>query len=137
MPEKLIVALSKSSPLSRESHISVSQLTDQPLILLSREHEPALHDAIFDLFRKEGVVPKIAHQANEVTSMMSLVAANVGVALVPESFQHIAVSGLIYRPFEKDIGRFEAGIAWHRDNDSSALRTILKIMEEVSDEPQS
>jgi len=52
------------------------------------------------LFREGGVKPRIVQQVNQTHTMLALVGAGLGLALVPEAARSIRMSGVVLRPIK-------------------------------------
>ena len=80
-------------------------LADEPFILFPREAGAWLYDAIVGFCRGAGFTPRIEQEAIQMQTIVSLVAAGMGVALVPASLRHMRRTGVVYRA----VGRNEPG----------------------------
>ncbi|MES2150648.1 MAG: LysR family transcriptional regulator [Pseudomonadota bacterium] len=97
-----------------------------PLIVFPRPIAPALHDAILACFRAAGVTPEIGQQAIQMQTIVSLVSAGMGLALVPQSVSNLMRPGVEYRALRDPTPQVETGLAWRRDNNSPVLRGFLQ-----------
>jgi hypothetical protein len=76
-------------------------------------------------------MPEIAREeADGALSLLGLVSAGFGVALVPETFQQILPVAVEFRPLRPSIPTFDFHIAWRRDNQSSVLHAFLEMLRE-------
>ena len=81
--------------------------------------------------RSAGFKPEIApEEADGALSLLGLVSAGFGVALVPETFQHILPVAVEFRPLRPSIPTFDFHIAWRRDNQSTVLYAFLEMVRE-------
>lgn len=104
-------------------------LADQlPLIIFPRRIAPALHDAILTCFRAAGVTPTIGQQAIQMQTIVSLVSAGLGLALVPQSVSNLQRPGVVYLPLAEHTPTVETGLAWRRDHVSPVLRGFLQVL---------
>lgn len=95
--EPLAVALPAQHPLTRRGSVPVARLCDVPLVVVRRSLEPASHDQILRLCRQEGFEPRIAAEADQIESVLGLVAAGLGAALGPSSLQNLQRPDVTYR----------------------------------------
>jgi len=63
-------------------------------------------------------------------TIVSLVAAGMGVALVPASLVNLRRFGVVYRPLAGRSPRIEVGIAWRRADDAPAVRAFVALARE-------
>jgi LysR family transcriptional regulator, benzoate and cis,cis-muconate-responsive activator of ben and cat genes len=96
--ERLVVALPLSHPLlQREGSLSFAELAAEPLILYPRVPRPSYADQVISIFRDRGLEPHIAHEARELQTAIGLVAAEVGICIVPTSVQRLRRDDVVYR----------------------------------------
>jgi len=96
--ERLVVALPLSHPLlEREGPLSFTELSGEPLILYPRVPRPSYADQVISIFRDRGLEPNIAHEARELQTAIGLVAAEVGICIVPTSVQRLRRDDVVYR----------------------------------------
>jgi DNA-binding transcriptional LysR family regulator len=107
------------------------RLPGLPLIIFPREISPALHDAILSCFRAAGITPAIGQQAIQMQTIVSLVSAGMGLALVPQSVSNLMRPGVEYRALADPTPRVETGIAWRRDNPSPVLKGFLELLRTI------
>ncbi|QJE00798.1 LysR family transcriptional regulator [Massilia forsythiae] len=108
--------------------IRLQDIPHLPLIIFPREISPALHDAILSCFGAAGVTPVIGQQAIQMQTIVSLVSAGMGLALVPQSVSNLMRPGVEYRALADPTPLVETGIAWRRDNGSPVLKGFLDLL---------
>lgn len=96
--ERLVAAVSSDSPLARQSEVSLAQLSAYPLILFPADYGSGLNQSIEQLYRRNGLPLRPGPSGRQITSIIALVAAGQGVALVPECTQSLRNKGVTYRP---------------------------------------
>jgi DNA-binding transcriptional LysR family regulator len=92
--------------------IDLATLAHEPFILFPRRASPGLHDLVTGLCAAAGFVPRIEQEAIQMPTIVSLVAAGMGVALVPASLARMRRTGVVYRPLAEPAPPMEVGIAW-------------------------
>jgi DNA-binding transcriptional LysR family regulator len=108
--------------------VRLQDLPELSLIVFPRAVSPALYDAILACFRAAGVVPAIGQQAIQMQTIVSLVSAGMGLALVPQSVSNLMRPGVEYRALADPTPLVETGIAWRRDNASPVLKGFLELI---------
>ncbi|WP_131913508.1 LysR family transcriptional regulator [Celerinatantimonas diazotrophica] len=102
--ESMLVALPAHHPLAhQDSPIALSALAHEPFVLYRRPSGPGLYDSILTACYQAGFSPEIIQEAPRLTTMMSLVAAGLGVSIVPQSLKRIAAVGVSYRPLDMQV----------------------------------
>jgi DNA-binding transcriptional LysR family regulator len=129
LSEPLILAAPKGlKALRGKSSIALKTLTDMPLIIFPRRIAPAFHDAILACFHDAGLTPRIGQEAIQMQTIVGLVSAGMGIALVPQSVSNLNRPGVEYKPLTGKTPLVETGLAWRRDNTSSVLRAFLDLL---------
>lgn len=129
LSEPLILAAPQGmKALHGKSAVSLKAVAEMPLIIFPRRIAPAFHDAILGCFRDAGLTPRIGQEAIQMQTIVSLVSAGMGIALVPQSVSNLKRPGVEYKPLSAKTVPVETGLAWRRDNPSPVLRTFLELL---------
>lgn len=96
--ERLVAAVSSDSPLARQVDVSLAQLSAYPLILFPTDYGSGLNQSIEQLYRHHGVPLRAGPTGRQITSIIALVAAGQGVALVPACTRSLMNKGVTYQP---------------------------------------
>ncbi len=99
--EPLMVALPEFHPLRDRDTISIRLLVDEPFIMFPRPVAPGLHDQILSVCLQAGFNPQVTQEAIQMQTIVSLVAAEMGVAIVPLSLQNLQRQGVVYKPLQE------------------------------------
>jgi DNA-binding transcriptional LysR family regulator len=127
--EPLILAAPQGMKALRgKNAVNLKAVADMPLIIFPRRISPAFHDAILSCFRDAGVTPHIGQEAIQMQTIVGLVSAGMGIALVPQSVSNLKRPGVEYKLLSNKTLAVETGLAWRRDNMSSVLRTFLELL---------
>jgi DNA-binding transcriptional LysR family regulator len=127
--EPLVLALPAGLPgVKRHGKLALASLPPLPLIIFPRAISPALYDAILSVFHDAGLTPQIGQQAIQMQTIVSLVSAGMGVALVPQSLSNLMRPGVEYRALADATPQVETGLAWRRDNASPVLHGFLELL---------
>jgi DNA-binding transcriptional LysR family regulator len=104
--DALVAVLPSQHPLaSRGGALSVGALKDEAFVMYPRESGTGVYDQIIALCQQAGFAPQVAQEARESPTIVALVAAGLGVALVPASLRSINVNGVAYRPLREKGAR--------------------------------
>jgi DNA-binding transcriptional LysR family regulator len=112
--------------------VRLAALPPLPLIIFPRAIAPALHDAIVGVFRAAGITPAIGQEAIQMQTIVGLVSAGMGIALVPQSVSNLMRPGVEYRPLADPTPLVETGLAWRRDNRSPVLQGFLELLRKTT-----
>ncbi|WP_145650097.1 LysR family transcriptional regulator [Pseudoduganella lurida] len=129
LKEALVLAAPANLPeLRGRQEADLKTLPPLPLIIFPRAISPGLYDAILSVFRAAGITPVIGQEAIQMQTIVSLVSAGMGIALVPQSVSNLRRPGVEYRPLAQATPLVETGLAWRRDNPSPVLKGFLDLM---------
>jgi DNA-binding transcriptional LysR family regulator len=123
--EPLVIVFPEGHRLKTFTRVPPDTLADEQQILLARERAPAYHDLVVAFCRDVGFTVRVRHEADHAQQVLSLVAAGMGIALVPASAVTFARRDLHHRPLDRAVPRLEVGVAWRRSDASPVLRTFV------------
>ena len=127
--ETAVVAVSDHHPLASRKRVTVTDLAEQPLIVPERRSRPHSHDLTMKLFAQAGLQARIAQLANEKQTIVNLVAAELGVAIVPRWTARMAARGVRYIPLAaSDMNRLPLAAAWARGTRDLIRDEMLNIL---------
>jgi DNA-binding transcriptional LysR family regulator len=119
---------SAGSSLGAPTVVSLSQLKAEPFVTYPREAGTGLYWQILDICAHAGFRPRVAREVLEPSTIIGLVAAGVGVAIVPDGIQCIQLKGAIYKPLT-DISAYSTLYLARRQGDSNThLRAICEML---------
>jgi DNA-binding transcriptional LysR family regulator len=101
-----------------------------PLIIFPRRSSPAFHDLVTGYYLKHGGRARIVQEAIQMQTIISLVSAGMGIALVPRSLRNLARTGVRYVDLAHEAPTLETGIVWRRDDTTATLRRFLEVARE-------
>ncbi|SEN54506.1 LysR family transcriptional regulator [Palleronia pelagia] len=138
--ETAVVALPKSHPLADREAIEISDLAEEPLIVPDRRSRPHSHDLTMSLFLGAGLTARVAQIAEEKQTIVNLVAAGTGLAIVPRWTSRLGVKGVNFIPLASTDATAQAKLIlaaawargtrdWLRDDFLQALDANLCVLE--------
>ena len=123
--EKLIVALPENHPAACKEQVELKALAKETIFLARRHTFPGFYELVIHACQKEGFEPTCLQPMNLLQTAVALVAGELGIALVPESFRHnLPVRGVIYKPLADPALVAEMVAVWRADNKSPLLTTF-------------
>lgn len=96
--EGLLAAVPATHPLANAPRVSAAALAEEPLIALSREVVPGLFDQVIELLGEYGGPRHATQEATSIQAVLGLVAADLGVALLPASVRTLSREGVTFVP---------------------------------------
>jgi DNA-binding transcriptional LysR family regulator len=128
LEESLVVCAPVGVLPAGDAPVDLKTLRQLPLIIFPRKSAPALYDAILSCFHEAGLSPDVKQEAIQMQTIVSLVSAGMGLALVPQSVSNLMRPGVEYRALAGPTPLVELGLAWRRDNASPVLRGFLELL---------
>jgi DNA-binding transcriptional LysR family regulator len=101
--EPLVLALPDAPPWASQRPLRAAALLAQPLVIFPRAATPSLFDAVLAFYHHHGTAPVIAQEATQMQTIVNLVSAGLGIALVPRSVTQLQRPGVLYRPLPKAL----------------------------------
>ncbi len=96
--ESLVLALPDTPEWAAPKRLRPADVLAQPLVIFPRAATPSLYDAVLAFYHRQGVTPTIAQEATQMQTIVNLVSAGVGIALVPRAVTQLQRPGVVYRP---------------------------------------
>ncbi len=103
------------------------EVVQSPLIIFPKRSAPAFHDLITGYFLAHGGGARIAQEAIQMQTIISLVSAEMGVALAPASLRNLARTGVRYVELAGEAPVLETGLVWREDDQTPTLARFLDI----------
>ncbi|BDH45788.1 LysR family transcriptional regulator [Salmonella enterica subsp. enterica serovar Choleraesuis] len=130
--EPLRVVLPRNHPLAAEAAIRISSLAQQPFVFFDPLVGTGLYDDILALLRQYDVIPVIAQEVGEAMTIIGLVAAGLGVSILPASFERIGLPEIVWRPIIETDAVSELWLVWPRQMEHQApVQHFIRLMAEA------
>ncbi len=131
--ESLVVAMPQAHPLASQQQVAVSDLVTEKLILPSIEEFPFYQEFI-DYCHQSGFEPNIVREvkATWLVTILSLVVAQVGIAILPSNVQNLQRQGVVYRTISAANLTRQISTIWRQDHSSPVLDQFLAIVREIA-----
>ncbi|HUY13208.1 MAG TPA: LysR substrate-binding domain-containing protein [Terriglobia bacterium] len=130
--EPLIAALPHTHALARRRRILLRDLAGQRFVFFPRALGPGFYDQVVSLCQSAGFSFRVVQEANEMQTIVSLVAAGIGGAIVPASIRNLRMPGVSYVALADPAARTALRVTWRREDTSPVLQAFLKVVREVA-----
>jgi DNA-binding transcriptional LysR family regulator len=128
--DKFVIAL--PSDLKARGPVDLRKFQNYTAIIPSPFSMHGFSEHVHLAYQLAGVVPSKVLSTRLIMIGIHLVAAGLGVAVVPASFTSVKVEGVVYRPLRFQPPRAELLAVWRRDDQSVLLRRFLEVLKEGS-----
>lgn len=125
--ESMKVVLPVSHRLAKRKRLRLSALADEPFVLFPRAVGLSLYDSVFMACRDAGFEPQLSQEAPQISSVVNLVAAELGVSIVPASIAQMAVRGVRYVDIEGDAPIARLALATREGDGRMVVRNFLAL----------
>lgn len=141
LEEKMLVALptghifARRSSFSRSVLLPLSELAKETFVLYKRPGGPGLYDTIIAACKTAGFSPRVGQEAPRIISTLNLVAAGIGVSIVPASLQRLQMDGIVYRKLE-DMPQLTAPLilACRRGENAAAVQRFIDLVRSTAEQ---
>ncbi|KWK11171.1 LysR substrate-binding domain-containing protein [Burkholderia stagnalis] len=128
--EPLVLAMpaTGSPDASDDVPVRLADVAALPLVIFPRRLAPGFYDIITGCYGAAGETPRIGQEAIQMQTIVSLVSAGMGVALVPQSLRNLRRTGVVYRPLAGGTPVVETGLVWRTGDVSPVLAGFIDIV---------
>lgn len=133
----LAIALPATHSLAAARHVAVADLHDEPFAAYPSGKGFHLRDAMEAECRRAGFHPRVVRETEASQTLLCLVAAGTGVAIIPAETQSLLTEGVVFKPLPRGAATLSHGIAWMKSNSNPALPNFLAIATPPSGSPST
>ncbi len=127
--EPYAVALPSQHRLASKKAIAIAELAGEPFILHPRFPGPSVTDTIFEACAAAGFEPRGVQEASHMVTILGLIAADVGVSLVPESMLQFPWRRVQFVPLKPPVPVATLTVAWRKGALSASVCNFLDVVE--------
>ncbi len=125
--ERLVVAVPQSHRLAGDEPVRLAELRDEDFVVYGVP-DSVVDGAVTQACLSAGFLPRRVHAAAQTSILLTLVAAGLGVAVLPEAALALRVQGVQLIPVADEVS-IDLAIAWRREDPSPALARLLRALE--------
>lgn len=125
--EDVCVAINEHHPLAKQEAIELMEIADEPMLTLALD-KSAFPRYLIDCCVKAGFQPTIFQEASEPQTLLAMVGAGLGVALMPETTSRIGWPGVVFVPIRTKPPSANLYITYTSQDDAPVVRAFLNIL---------
>ena len=133
--EKMVVAVPRGHRLATRKTTTLAGLSEEVFVFYHRNVRPGLTDAVIAACERSGFRPRLSQEAPQLTSTLNLVAAGLGISIVPESLKHLRTNDIVYLRLTGDALQAALGLASRADGRSAAVGNFIAVALRIADDP--
>jgi DNA-binding transcriptional LysR family regulator len=126
--EPIVAAIPSNSRLAERAELTMDDFADQ--LMVGYPENSTISQAISARLLTHGLVPRYSQRVSETSALLSLVAAGLGAALVPESAMSLNLGGTVFREIA-DAPTTELAIAWRTNDTSRLVQRFIPFLDDV------
>jgi DNA-binding transcriptional LysR family regulator len=127
--DPIVAVLPKGHPLA-PGPIPVAALSQENFVMYARESNAPLFDTIIGLCKDAGFSPHVVNTPDLAQTLLTLVEAGEGIALVPSGVRHLRPRGLVFCRLRPDTARVGLVMAWRPEPESAVQKALLDLVRE-------
>jgi DNA-binding transcriptional LysR family regulator len=123
--DRLAIAVPRAHALADARTLTLAELADEDFVLWPQREGRGFHLRVIQLCATAGFVPTVAQEAHGMHAVLSLVAVEAGVSIVPQSMRGFRGDRIVYHPIPGEAARFDVKLCHRADISNPALRRFL------------
>lgn len=122
--EPLLAMIHRDHPLAARKAVSLKELAQEPFVFFDPHVGTGLYDEILGLMRRYQLIPTITQEVGEAMTIIGLVAAGLGVSILPASFHRVQLNEIRWVPIIEADAVSEMWLVWakHHEQGTAAAR---------------
>lgn len=129
LTEPLLVALPADHALAGAKTVALKALDGEPFVMYSAQDARYFHDLLVSLFSTAKVLPRYVQHLTQIHSILALVRAGLGAAIVPASAANLRYEGISLSPLDlKKPNQVELHAVWRRDHGNPLIDQIVQLI---------
>jgi len=129
----VVIALPRNHPLATRTKVPLRALAGESHVMFARALAPRVFDATISSCREAGLNLNVVHEVDNLYSACALVAAGLGVCLVPAGIQELRSRQIVLRPLSPRLPHSDSSLAvvYRRELLCDLVRQFLAVVREV------
>ena len=126
--EPFVLLLPADHPLAQLEDLQLADCHSVGFVMYTRKMAPGFHDVIMNILHRNGLTPHVVQEASEMYTLVSLVAAGMGIAIAPASIALHLVDNVVVRQLPPGEATSEIAIAWRKENVAATTQLFLNMV---------
>jgi DNA-binding transcriptional LysR family regulator len=132
LAEPLLAAIPRKHPLASTATLSIKDFDAQPFVMYSPYESRYFHDLLVALFTNADVLPRYVQHLGQIHSILAMVRAGLGTAIVPAAAASLRIADVKLRPLKlRSPTPVELFLVWRRDCENPLLPSLVEIAGEL------
>jgi len=128
LSEPLVAAVPSGHRLAESGALGTRDFAGESLIMYSSHDARYFYDLVASVFSDSGVLPRYVQHLVQIHSILALVRAGVGMALVPQSAAALRYEGVVFKRLQlRRPAHVELYLVWRRDNPDPLVEHVVEL----------
>jgi DNA-binding transcriptional LysR family regulator len=133
LAEPLLAAIPKKHPLASVEALSIRDFDGQPFIMYSPYESRYFHDLLVAQFSRADILPRYVQQLSQIHSILAMVRAGLGLAIVPAAAASLKIADVRLRPLKlRSPNPVELFLVWPREHDNPLLSSLIDVASHIT-----
>lgn len=131
--EPLLAMVPHDHPLAARAQLSLLELANEPFVFFDPLAGTGFYDDLLGLLQRYGITPYVTQEVGEAMTIMGLVAAGLGVSILPASYSRLHLEEICWIPLIEEDAISEMWLVWAKHRElSAAARQFIELLSNVT-----
>jgi DNA-binding transcriptional LysR family regulator len=126
------LAVPAAHPLAGRQKVRLKSVADDPFVLFSKAESPLFHDRVAAMCERAGFQPRAVQHATQIHTVVGLVGAGMGLAVVPDSARNLRPANVRFLRLADEAEPVHIALAWRRGQETPAIRSFRRVAEQAA-----
>jgi DNA-binding transcriptional LysR family regulator len=131
LPDPFVLALPAKHPLAGRTRVRLKSVAADPFVMFPHDGSPLFHARVQALCEQAGFQPEVAQHATQIHTVIGLVGAGLGVAVVPATAKNLHPRNVRFVQLADKADPVHIALAWRRGHETSAVLSFRRVTQEV------
>lgn len=131
LPDPFVLALPARHPLAARKRLRLKNVAGEPFVMFHKAGAPLFHGRIERMCEQAGIAPRVAQHATQIHTVVGLVGAGLGVAIVPGSARNLHPRNVRFVQIADKAEPVHVALAWRRGQETPAIRSFRRVAQEA------
>jgi DNA-binding transcriptional LysR family regulator len=130
--EAMKIVVPAGHRLAKKKRVPLAALAQEPFVLFPRAVGLSLYDEVVTACRNAGFEPVLSQEAPQISSVVNLVAAELGVSIVPAAISQVQIAGVCYLDIDGKLPRARLALATRNRESSVIVRNFVDLAKQAT-----
>jgi DNA-binding transcriptional LysR family regulator len=131
LPDPFVLAVPGKHPLAARARVRLKEVAGDPFVMFSKAEAPLFHARVQAMCEQAGFSPTIVQHATQIHTVIGLVGAGLGVAVVPASGRNLHPRNVRFLAIADKAEPVHVALGWRRGHETPAIRSFRKVTQEA------